>query len=184
MEKLIQAGHLRGYIRDSPRPIKVAPVTERIATRSELPSEPRSTINYKLGGPTDNQYQSSHQRKKLLQATTVRARVNTISTLDNNEVIQPIESPISFPHIKPSRVITPHHDALILTLCINNFDVHRVLVDPGSIVDLLQLPTFRQMQVPLDKLSSTTRILSRFNGATMLTVGDITLLVKAGPVTQ
>ena len=25
-----------------------------------------------------------------------------------------------------ARVITPHHDALILTLCINNFDVHKV----------------------------------------------------------
>ena len=40
------------------------------------------------------------------------------------------------------------------------------------------------MQVPHDKLSSAGRILSRFNGATTLTVGDIALLVKAVPVTQ
>ena len=40
------------------------------------------------------------------------------------------------------------------------------------------------MQVPLDKLSSAGRILSGFNGATTLTVGDITLPVKAGPITQ
>ena len=40
------------------------------------------------------------------------------------------------------------------------------------------------MKVPLDKLSSADIILSRFNGATTLTVGDIAFLVKAGSVTQ
>ena len=40
------------------------------------------------------------------------------------------------------------------------------------------------MQVPLDKLSSASRILFGFNGATTLTLGDIALPVKAGPVTR
>ena len=40
------------------------------------------------------------------------------------------------------------------------------------------------MKVSLDKLSSAGRILSRFNGATTLTMGDIALPVKEGPVTQ
>ena len=62
--------------------------------------------------------------------------------------------------------------------------MYRVLVDPGSAVDLLHLPAFQQMKVPLDHLSSTGRILSGFNGATILTVGDIVLSVKAGPVTM
>ena len=110
--------------------------------------------------------------------------MNTISTLDNSEAIQLVDGPISFPPLNPSRVITPRHDALVLTLCINNFDVHRVLVDLGSAIDLLQLLAFRQMQVPLDKLSSTGRILSGFNEVTKLIVGDIALLVKVGPITQ
>ena len=114
----------------------------------------------------------------------VRTRVNTINTPENNRAIQPVDGPISFPPINPSRVITPHHDELVLTLCINNFDVHRVLVDPSSTTDLLQLPAFRQMKVPLDKLSSNGRILSGFNGATTLTMGDIALPVKVGPVIQ
>ena len=59
-----------------------------------------------------------------------------------------------------------------------------MLVDPSSAVDLLQLPVFKQMKVPLDKLSSAGRILSGFNGATMLTMGDITFPIKAGPVIQ
>ena len=40
------------------------------------------------------------------------------------------------------------------------------------------------MKVLLDHLSSADKILSRFNRATTLTMGDIVLSVKAGPVTQ
>ena len=95
-----------------------------------------------------------------------------------------IDSPISFLPINLSRVITPHHDALVLTLCINNFDVHRVLVDPGNAADMLQWLAFRQMNISFDRLSSVGRILFGFNGATTVKMGDITLLVKAGPVVQ
>ena len=71
----------------------------------------------------------------------------------------------------------------MLTLCITNFDVHRVLVDPGSATDLLHLLAFKQMKVPLDKLNLAGRIVFGFNGATTLTIGDIALPVKARPVT-
>ena len=62
--------------------------------------------------------------------------------------------------------------------------MHRVLVDPGSTTDLLQLPAFRQMNISLDRLSSAGRILSGFNGATIVTMGDITLPVRVGPMVQ
>ena len=62
--------------------------------------------------------------------------------------------------------------------------MHGVLVYSGSVTDLLQLPAFRQMKVPLDKLNLAGRILSEFNGTTTLTMGDITLPVKARPVIQ
>ena len=86
--------------------------------------------------------------------------------------------------MKPTRVITPHYYALVLTISINSFDAHRVLVNPGSAVDLLHLPAFKHMRVPLDHLSSVGRVLSGFNGATTLTVGDIAFPVRAGPVIQ
>ena len=62
--------------------------------------------------------------------------------------------------------------------------MYRVLVDPSSATDLLQLPTFRQMKVPLDKLNLAGIILSGFNGATTLTISDIALPVKARSVTK
>ena len=54
----------------------------------------------------------------------------------------------------------------------------------GNAAELLHLPTFKQMKVPLSHLSSAGRVLSGFNVATTLTVGDIALSVKAGLVTQ
>ena len=183
MEKLIRAGHLRGYIREPAHRAKIAPIVERIVASSKLLPEPRPTIIYILGGLVDDLYQSKCQRRKLLRATIVQTRVNTINTPDNSRAMQPVDDPISFPPINPSRVITPHHDALVLTLCIDNFDVLRVLVDSGSATNLLQLPAFRQMKVPLDKLFSAGRILSGFNGATTLTIWDIALPVKVGAVT-
>ena len=95
-----------------------------------------------------------------------------------------VDGPISFPPINPTRVITPHYDALVLTVYINGFNVHRVLVNPSSAADLLYLSALKQMKVPVGHLHSAGRILSGFNGATTLSVGDITFSVKAGLVTQ
>ena len=78
----------------------------------------------------------------------------------------------------------PHYDALVLTLCINGFDVHRVLVDLGSVTNLLQLPAFNQMELSSQMLNLVRRVHSGFNGTTTTTLGDITLPVQAGSVTQ
>ena len=78
----------------------------------------------------------------------------------------------------------PYFDALILTLCINDFYVHRMLVDLGSATDLLQLPAFNQMKLSPQMLNSAGRILFGFNDVTSMTLGDITLIVQAKPVTK
>ena len=77
-----------------------------------------------------------------------------------------------------------HYDALVLTLCISGFDLHRVLVDPSSATNLLQLHAFNQIKLSTGMLNLAGRILFGFNNATTTTLGDITLPVQAGPVTQ
>ena len=97
---------------------------------------------------------------------------------------KPIDGPISFPHVNPNKIIVPHYDALVLALCINSFDAHRVLVNPGSAVDLLQLQTLKQMKLSSGVLNSAGRILNGFNGAVIVTLGDVELLITSRPVTQ
>ena len=88
------------------------------------------------------------------------------------------------PTVNLNKIIIPHYDALVLTFYINGFDVHEVFVDPDSATDLLQLPAFNQMRLSLGMLNSTERILSNFNGATTVTLGDVTLPVRVDQVTQ
>ena len=127
--------------------------TSRIVVSPTVQPEPRPTINYILGGPMDGQYQSKRQQKKLVKAATIKARVNVVHTKSGQGEAKLIDGPISFPQINSNRVIVPHYDALVLTLCINGFEVHRVLVDPGSVANLLQLPAFMQMKLPSDMLN-------------------------------
>ena len=70
--------------------------------------------------------------------------MNAIHKEGNRAETKPIDSPISFFRSTRTGSLCSHYDTLVLTLFINGFDVHNVLVDPGSAVDLLQLPTFKQ----------------------------------------
>ena len=68
--------------------------------------------------------------------------------------------------------------ALIILMCIES------LLIRAARSNCCISPAFRHMRVPLSHLNSTGRVLSGFNGATTLTMDDIALSVKAGPVTQ
>ena len=110
--------------------------------------------------------------------------MNVIHVKGRQEETKLIDGLISFPPVNPNRIIVPHYDALVLTLCISNFNVHRVLVDPSSAENLLQLIAFEQMKISLGMLNSTRRILFGFNDVTTKTLRDVALLMKVGPVTQ
>jgi hypothetical protein len=41
-------------------------------------------------------------------------------------------------------VVFPHDDALVVTLLISNYNIHKVLIDTGSSVDILFMSTFEK----------------------------------------
>ena len=159
VEKLIKAGHLRRYVRELYQGVESEQDVDIIIAGVVTPSEPRPPINYIFGDWSNDQYHLKCQQKKLLRAAIEKARVNAIHMESRHEGTKSIDGPISFPHVNPNRVIVPHYDALVLTLCINGFDVHMVLVDPSSAADLLQLSAFEQMKLSLSMLNSVGRIL-------------------------
>ena len=83
VEKLIRVGHLRRYIRDPTRGVAVAPTADRVIVDIEHASGPQPAITFILGGPTDSQYQSKKQRRKMLWTASVKVRVNTVSAREN-----------------------------------------------------------------------------------------------------
>ena len=109
VERLIRAGHLRWYLREPTRGATVVPTTDRAIVEIEHAPEPRPTINFILRGPADKQYQSQKQRRRMIRAASIRARVNVISNLGNVPAVLPVDGPISFPPINPTR---GHHTTL------------------------------------------------------------------------
>ena len=55
VEKLIQAGHLRRYIRESINGVAATPTADTVIVDTEHASGPRQAINFILGGPADSQ---------------------------------------------------------------------------------------------------------------------------------
>lgn len=82
-----------------------------------------------------------------------------------------------------NRVLKSHENALVLTLGVGGFDVRRVLVDPSSSTNLLQISTFKQTSYSPSAVKNPGRLLPGFNGARTTSLGDVVLPVQAGPIT-
>ncbi|RVW48332.1 hypothetical protein CK203_069636 [Vitis vinifera] len=136
VERLIKAGHLKQYLRSDTGGRDASQHHNSGAPRA--PVAPKAVINYINGGPSDEEYDSRRKRQKLLRAASIRERINSIRPGLTGEGPRPIDGTIIFPPVDPTRTLQPHRDALILSLEIGDFDVRRILVDPGSSADLVQ----------------------------------------------
>ena len=71
-----------------------------------------------------------------------------------------INDTVTFPLVGPNQVLQLHENALVLTLGEGGFEVRRILVDPGSSADLLQMSTYKQMNYLPSTLENPERLLS------------------------
>ena len=150
------------------------------------PSAPialRAIINYNHGESLDEEYNFERKRQRLLQVALVRECVSSIRPGLASGSAHLIDGTIFFSLIDLIRILQPHRDALILSLRIGDFDVRQILVDLGSLTDLLQVSVIKQMGFVSSSLENMGRILSGFNRASATSLGDVVLPVQAGLVT-
>ncbi|XP_028078929.1 uncharacterized protein LOC114280754 [Camellia sinensis] len=79
-----------------------------------------------------------------------------------------------------ARLQCPHNDALVVTLCVKNFDIKRILIDQGSSYEIMYYETFKQLKLEDRDLAPITSTLVNFNLMPEWPVGKIILPVKAG----
>ena len=180
VEKWIRVGHLKQYIWSKEKCGKVA--RNLATTILTTLAAPKAIINYIHGRSIDDKYNSKWKRQRLLRVTSIRERVSSIQPELVDRGMRPIDGVITFPLVDPNPVLQPHQDVLILTLGINDFDVRRILVDPGSSADLLRMSAFKQMGFTPSALENPRRILLEFNGASTISLGNIVLPIQAGPI--
>lgn len=64
--------------------------------------------------------------------------------------------PIIFEEINLERIAQPHHDTLVISLIIINFNVRKTLIDTGSSINILFSAASKQMQIDQSMISKKT----------------------------
>ena len=86
------------------------------------------------------------------------------------------ESPmIGFSKDDARRLHHPHDDALVVSIRVGDYNVHRMLIDNGSSADILYYIVFQQMGINRARLTPTNAPLVGFGGTRVLPLGAITL---------
>ena len=94
------------------------------------------------------------------------------------------EQAITFSDVDAERVHHPHDDAIVITLFITDYTTKRVLVDNGSLANILYYPAFQQMRLKRDQLHLVNSPLAGFGGMKVQPIGTVTLLVVVGAYPQ
>ncbi|RVW56797.1 Transposon Ty3-I Gag-Pol polyprotein [Vitis vinifera] len=169
VERLIKVGHLKQYLRSDAGGRDASQHHNSGTPRA--PVAPKAVINYINGGPSDEEYDSRRKRQKLLRAASVRethqfypAWINWREPLPHRW-----DNHLSTSRSHPDTATTSRHPHLVPGN--RDFDVRRILVDPGSSADLIQASVVSHMGHSLTGLENPGRILSGFNGSSTTSLG-------------
>ena len=91
---------------------------------------------------------------------------------------------IRFSEEDARRLHHPYDDALVVSIWMGDYNVHRVLVDNSSSADILYYPVFQQMGIDRAWLIPTNAPLVGFGGTRVFPLGEVTLSVTVGDYPQ
>ena len=89
--------------------------------------------------------------------------------------IQPI---LRFSNKDKVGTIQPHDDALVVTLKIGGYDVKRVIVDQGSVVEIMYPNLYKGLNLRSEDLKAYDSPLVSFEGKTVIPKGQIRLPIQ------
>ncbi|XP_070037173.1 uncharacterized protein [Nicotiana tomentosiformis] len=137
------------------------------------PPSPKRTVNVISGGEEVNgvTYTAAKKTSKVMVTHGKRVR----------QVLE--EDSITFDDVDADGVMTPHNDALVISLLVHDTNVKRVLIDPGSSVNIILLKVVNEMQDD-DKMVLKARTLSGFDNSSVVTKREIMLTTFAEGVVK
>ena len=91
---------------------------------------------------------------------------------------------ITFKDYDLERVQLPHSDALVVTMRVGNFDVKRILIDPGSSAKIMYDSLFKGLGLGQEDLDQKVDPLYGFTGKSIMPMGRVTVKVHAGIVSS
>ena len=91
---------------------------------------------------------------------------------------------IGFSEEDARRLHHPHDDALVISMRVGDYNMHRVLIDNSSSADILYYLAFQQMRINKERLIPTNAPLVGFRGSRVLPLGAVTLSITVGDYPQ
>ena len=87
---------------------------------------------------------------------------------------------LSFSDADKQGTIQPHNDALVVTLRIGGYDIKRVMVDQGSVAEIMYLDLYKGLGLTSEDLTTYSSPLVSFEGKMVVPKGQIRWPVQAG----
>ena len=110
--------------------------------------------------------------------------VSCYSDEDSNSMLKRIKMNVplvlSFSDVDKQGTIQPHNDALVVTLRIGGYDVKRVMVDQGSVAEIMYPDLYKGLGLKPENLTTYSSPLVSFEVKMIVPKGQIGLLVQAG----
>ena len=96
-----------------------------------------------------------------------------------------VELPLVMGFLDEDKISTiqPHDDALVITLRIRGYDVRRVMVDQGSVAEIMYLDLYKGLNLKVEDLTPYSSPLVSFEGKIIIPKCQIRLLVQTGSET-
>ena len=88
------------------------------------------------------------------------------------------QSTLGFSDKDKAGTIQPHDDTLVVTLRIGGYDVRRMLVDQGSVVEIMYPDLYKGLNLKSDDLTAYESPLVSFKGKTVIPKGQIKLPIQ------
>uniref|UniRef100_A0A2N9HPE1 Uncharacterized protein n=1 Tax=Fagus sylvatica TaxID=28930 RepID=A0A2N9HPE1_FAGSY len=175
LEQLVKNGHLRQYI-DETKNSQQSIEAPKLTIKDSAPIGIIDVIHY---GTT-----SHDQRGEMRRAAHLREvfQIGDSAQMALVPLKKESTEQIIFTNQDLEGVQVPHSDALVVTLRIGEFDVKRILIDPGSSVEIMYESLFKGLGLEKKDLSPVEGPLSGFSGETVVPTGKVTINVKAGTV--
>uniref|UniRef100_A0A2N9IRH8 Reverse transcriptase domain-containing protein n=1 Tax=Fagus sylvatica TaxID=28930 RepID=A0A2N9IRH8_FAGSY len=161
LEQLVKNGHLRQYI-DETKNSHQNNEAPKLTIKDSAPIGIIDVIHY---GTT-----SRDQRGEMRRA----AHLREVFQIGDSAQMAPVPlkrestEQIVFTNQDLEGVQLPHSDALVVTLRIDEFDVKRILIDPGSSVEIMYESLFKGLGLEKKDLNLVEEPLSGFSGETVV----------------
>ena len=173
LEELVRNGHLRQFVDDTKHqqqrdhapkpkvPIGIIDVIHSHARADNLRAETRTTAHLQ---EVFQVCEGVTPAPKMLRKETTEEIIFTDRDLE--------------------RVQLPHSDALVVTMQIDNFDIKRILINPGSSAEIMYDSLFKGLGLGHEDLDRKVDPLYGFSSESVMPIGCVTVKVHAGTISS